>query len=107
MADFFLEHVYVEENYLEEYCKYHTQIDLFFLPPLYLSGIIASLVASPVTRIQGRKKSIIISGISSCIGAVLIASTPQILKNTGLVNVGIIVGRVIAGVGIGFGTQVS
>ncbi|PON44333.1 Sugar/inositol transporter [Trema orientale] len=104
VADFFLERVYVEESYLDEYCQYHTEIDLFFLPSLYLPGIVAALIASPVTRIHGRKKSIIISGVSFCIGALLIAVTPQILR-TGLRNVGIIIGRIIAGVGVGFGTQ--
>ncbi|PON44330.1 Sugar/inositol transporter [Trema orientale] len=46
----------------------------------------------------------IISGVCFCIGAALIASAPQIIKN-GLQNVGIICGRIIAGVGMGFGTQ--
>ncbi|PON67109.1 Sugar/inositol transporter [Parasponia andersonii] len=46
----------------------------------------------------------IISGVCFCIEAALIAFPLQIIKN-GLQNVGIISGRIIAGVGMGFGTQ--
>ena len=48
----------------------------------------------------------IISGVSFCIGSAVIAIVPQIIQY-GPDQLAIIIGRVIAGVGIGFGTQVS
>ncbi|XBI81501.1 hypothetical protein VPH35_090391 [Triticum aestivum] len=80
------------------YCKYDNQGLSAFTSSLYLAGLVSSLVASPVTRNYGRRASIVCGGISFLIGAIL---------NVAAVNLGmLILGRIMLGVGIGFGNQV-
>ncbi|KAK4404240.1 Sugar carrier protein A [Sesamum angolense] len=62
-----------------------------------LSCCLVSLVASPVTRKYGRRGSIICGGISFMVGAALDASAVNLAM--------LIVGRIMLGVGIGFGNQ--
>ncbi|XP_071729593.1 sugar carrier protein A-like isoform X2 [Rutidosis leptorrhynchoides] len=79
------------------YCKFNDQGLAAFTSSLYLSGLKATLFASPVTSKYGRRISIIIGGISFLMGAALEASAisyPVLL-----------LGRIMLGVGIGFGNQ--
>ncbi|XP_072980071.1 sugar transport protein 7-like [Typha angustifolia] len=79
------------------YCKYDNQGLAAFTSSLYLAGLVATLWASPVTRKYGRRVSIICGGISFLVGAGL---------NAGAVNLTmLILGRIMLGVGIGFGNQ--
>lgn len=79
------------------YCKYDNQGLSAFTSSLYLAGLAASLAASPVTRKYGRRTSIICGGICFIVGAAL---------NAGAVNlVMLYFGRIMLGVGIGFGNQ--
>ncbi|XP_077236718.1 sugar transport protein 7-like [Tasmannia lanceolata] len=79
------------------YCAYNNQGLSAFTSSLYLAGLVASLVASPITRKYGRRASITLGGISFLIGATLNASA---------VNLGMLLaGRIMLGVGIGFGNQ--
>ncbi|KAK9141805.1 hypothetical protein Syun_011205 [Stephania yunnanensis] len=88
-----------EEGTLHEnnYCKYNNQGLAAFTSSLYLAGLVASLVASPVTRNYGRRVSIICGGISFLIGAALNAAAVNLVM--------LILGRIMLGVGIGFGNQ--
>jgi MFS family permease len=80
------------------YCKYDNQGLAAFTSSLYLAGLVASLAASPVTRNYGRKASIVCGGVSFLVGATL---------NVAAVNLAmLILGRIMLGVGIGFGNQV-
>ncbi|KAK9269110.1 hypothetical protein L1049_001538 [Liquidambar formosana] len=79
------------------YCKYNNQGLAAFTSSLYLAGLVATLVASPVTRIYGRRASIICGGISFLIGATLNASAVNLAM--------LLLGRIMLGVGIGFGNQ--
>ncbi|KAA8535287.1 hypothetical protein F0562_030290 [Nyssa sinensis] len=79
------------------YCKYNNQGLSAFTSSLYLAGLVASLVASPITRKYGRRASIICGGISFIIGATLNASAVNLAL--------LILGRLMLGVGIGFGNQ--
>ncbi|KAL6507589.1 hypothetical protein OROGR_023784 [Orobanche gracilis] len=79
------------------YCKYNNQGLAAFTSSLYLAGLLASLVASPVTRKYGRRGSIICGGLSFIIGATLNASAFNLSM--------LILGRIMLGVGIGFGNQ--
>ncbi|CAN6459770.1 unnamed protein product [Victoria cruziana] len=92
--------VYRKKNYRSKngnYCKYNNQGLSAFTSSLYLAGLIASLAASPVTRKYGRRASIVCGGISFLCGATLNASA---------VNLGmLLLGRILLGVGIGFGNQ--
>ncbi|XP_019701270.1 sugar transport protein 7 isoform X2 [Elaeis guineensis] len=79
------------------YCKYNNQGLAAFTSSLYLAGLLASFVASPVTRKYGRRASIICGGICFLVGASL---------NAGAVNMAmLLLGRIMLGVGIGFVDQ--
>ncbi|KAI3670830.1 hypothetical protein L1987_87472 [Smallanthus sonchifolius] len=79
------------------YCKFNDQGLAAFTSSLYLSGLVATLYASPVTRNYGRRISIICGGISFLVGAVL---------NAAAVNFAMLLsGQIMFGVGIGFGNQ--
>lgn len=80
------------------YCKYNDEGLSAFTSSLYVAGLIASLLASPVTRKYGRKSSIVTGGVCFLIGAALTASAVNISM--------LILGRIMLGVGIGFGNQV-
>ncbi|ONK59591.1 uncharacterized protein A4U43_C08F8040 [Asparagus officinalis] len=79
------------------YCKYDNQGLSAFTSSLYLAGLVASLVASTVTRKYGRRASIICGGISFMIGATLNAAAQNLAM--------LLLGRIMLGVGIGFGNQ--
>lgn len=80
------------------YCKYNNQGLAAFTSSLYLAGLVSSLVASPITRNYGRRASIVCGGISFLVGATLNAAAVNIEM--------LILGRIMLGVGIGFGNQV-
>lgn len=84
----------VHEN---NYCKYNDQGLSSFTSSLYLAGLVASLIASPVTRTYGRRASIICGGVSFLIGATLNATAVNLAM--------LLMGRIMLGVGIGFGNQ--
>lgn len=91
--------VYRNKKHAHEnnYCKYNNQKLAAFTSSLYLAGLVSSLVASPITRRFGRRRSIICGGISFMIGAALDASAVNIVM--------LILGRLMLGFGIGFGNQ--
>ncbi|KAL8492957.1 hypothetical protein ACS0TY_024239 [Phlomoides rotata] len=91
--------VYRQKQHPHEnnYCKYNNQGLASFTSSLYLAGLVSSLVASPITRKYGRRGSIICGGISFMIGAALDASAVNLVM--------LIFGRIMLGVGIGFGNQ--
>ncbi|KAK6151646.1 hypothetical protein DH2020_014281 [Rehmannia glutinosa] len=93
--------VYLNKNRAKEnnYCKYNNQGLAAFTSSLYLSGLVASIVASAVTKKHGRRWSIICGGISFLIGAVLNASAVNLSM--------LLLGRIMLGVGIGFGNQIA
>ncbi|KAI9125521.1 hypothetical protein K1719_002939 [Acacia pycnantha] len=79
------------------YCKFDDQKLALFTSSLYLAGLVASLLASPVTRKYGRRISIIGGGVCFLIGSVLNASAVNLAM--------LLLGRIMLGVGIGFGNQ--
>nr|DAD27318.1 TPA_asm: hypothetical protein HUJ06_028786 [Nelumbo nucifera] len=91
--------VYHKKRHIHEnnYCKYNNQGLAAFTSSLYLAGLVASLGASPVTRKYGRRISIIYGGLSFLVGATLNASAENLAM--------LILGRIMLGVGIGFGNQ--
>uniref|UniRef100_A0A2N9FKV4 Major facilitator superfamily (MFS) profile domain-containing protein n=1 Tax=Fagus sylvatica TaxID=28930 RepID=A0A2N9FKV4_FAGSY len=98
LQDFF-HTVYKKKMYAYEsnYCKFYSQGLSAFTSSLYLAGLVASLIASPITRKYGRRASIICGGISCLIGATL---------NFFAINLEMLLsGRIMLGVGIGFGNQ--
>ncbi|XP_057500761.1 sugar transport protein 7-like [Actinidia eriantha] len=81
----------------DNYCKYNNQGLAAFTSSLYLAGLVSSLVASPITRKYGRRGSILCGGMSFIVGATLDASAVNLTM--------LILGRIMLGVGIGFGNQ--
>ncbi|PIA42818.1 hypothetical protein AQUCO_02000335v1 [Aquilegia coerulea] len=80
-----------------DYCKYDNQLLTLFTSSLYFAGLISTFGASYVTRAKGRRISIICGSISFFLGAVVNASAVNIAM--------LIIGRILLGVGIGFGNQ--
>lgn len=96
----FFPDVYIKiQEHREEsnYCKYDNQKLQLFTSSLYLAALVATMVASPVTRSLGRKKTMLIAGIFFILGTALnaVAKTLPIL----------IAGRIILGCGVGFANQ--
>ncbi|XP_042490564.1 sugar transport protein 14-like [Macadamia integrifolia] len=80
-----------------DYCKYDNQILTLFTSSLYFAGLISTFGASYLTRKKGRKASIIFGSISFFLGGLLNAVAVNITM--------LIIGRILLGVGIGFGNQ--
>lgn len=80
-----------------DYCKYDDQILTLFTSSLYYAALVSTFGASYVTRIKGRRISIICGATSFFVGAILNASAQNIFM--------LIIGRCFLGVGIGFGNQ--
>lgn len=80
-----------------EYCKYDNELLTLFTSSLYLAALFASFLASTITRLFGRKISMIIGSISFLSGALLngLAINLEML----------IIGRLLLGVGVGFANQ--
>lgn len=95
----FFKQVYRKKMHAHEdnYCKYDDQGLAAFTSSLYLAGLVASLLASPVTRKHGRRTSIICGGVTFFAGAVLNASAVNLAM--------LLLGRIMLGIGIGFGNQ--
>ncbi|KAK9072935.1 hypothetical protein SSX86_009371 [Deinandra increscens subsp. villosa] len=100
LKEFFPE-VYKKESEIKpssnQYCKFNSTTLTMFTSSLYLAALLASCVASCVTKSCGRKISMLVGGITFCIGALFngFAQTVWML----------IVGRILLGVGIGFANQ--
>lgn len=102
MDDFlikFFKEVYDKKKEVHEnnYCKYNNHGLSAFTSCLYLAGLVASLVASPLTRNYGRRASIVCGGVNFLIGATLNAAAANLPM--------LILGRIMLGIGIGFGNQ--
>lgn len=81
-----------------EYCKFDSQLLTLFTSSLYIAALVASFFASVVTRRFGRKMSMFIGGLVFLFGSIL---------NGAAVNIEmLIIGRLLLGVGVGFGNQV-
>lgn len=91
--------VYRKKQHQSEsnYCKYDNQGLAAFTSSLYLAAVVASVAASPVTRRRGRCASILIGGLSFIAGATLNAFAQNLPM--------LLLGRILLGVGIGFGNQ--
>ena len=81
-----------------QYCQYDSQKLTMFTSSLYLAALLASLVASTVTRKFGRKLSMLFGGVLFFAGAILNGFAQKVWM--------LIVGRIFLGFGIGFTNQV-
>lgn len=100
LKEFFHDIYERKQEHLKEtdYCKYDNQILTLFTSSLYFAALVSTFGASYVSRTKGRRASIICGSISFFLGAILNASAQNIAM--------LIIGRILLGVGIGFGNQV-
>lgn len=88
-----------EDTKISNYCKFDSQLLTSFTSSLYVAGLIASFLASPITTAFGRKPSILIGGAAFLSGAALGGAAYNVYM--------LIFGRVLLGVGVGFANQVG
>ncbi|XP_043715223.1 sugar transport protein 10-like [Telopea speciosissima] len=80
-----------------QYCKFDSQLLTSFTSCLYLAALVASFFASAVTRIFGRKISMLIGGTVFLVGSIINGIASNVLM--------LIIGRLLLGVGVGFANQ--
>ncbi|XP_077224701.1 sugar transport protein 5-like [Tasmannia lanceolata] len=82
-----------------EYCVYDSQVLTSFTSSLYIAGLVASLMASHVTKAMGRQATMLIGGATFFAGAAI---------NGAAVNIEmLILGRILLGFGVGFTNQAT
>lgn len=87
-----------ENTKISNYCKFNSQLLTLFTSSLYISGLISSLFASPVTRAFGRRASMFVAGVAVLTGSALGGAASNIYM--------LVFGRIFLGIGLGFGNQV-
>ncbi|KAI4330544.1 hypothetical protein MLD38_028823 [Melastoma candidum] len=80
-----------------QYCKFDSSTLTLFTSSLYLAALLASLVASYVTKKMGRKWSMVLGGFVFLCGALINAVAQNIAM--------LIIGRILLGFGVGFSIQ--
>ncbi|PWA83367.1 hexose carrier protein HEX6 [Artemisia annua] len=96
----FFPHVYnkvIEDPKISTYCRRDSPRLTAFTSTLYSAGLIASFLASPITRAYGCKPSILLGGVVILGGAALGGVAYNIRM--------LIIGRVLLGVGVGLANQ--
>ncbi|KAL1317716.1 hypothetical protein HN51_069945 [Arachis hypogaea] len=97
----FFPSVYEKESTLKpssnQYCKFNSQVLTLFTSSLYLSALVAGLGASSITRMLGRRATMILGGIFFVGGALLNGLAVHIWM--------LIIGRLLLGFGIGCANQ--
>ena len=93
-----LEKQRVKAKHETAYCKFDDQKLQLFTSSLYLAALVASFVASVVTRKYGRKVSMFTGGLAFLTGALINAFAINVTM--------LIIGRLLLGVGVGFANQV-
>ncbi|KAG6478370.1 hypothetical protein ZIOFF_061812 [Zingiber officinale] len=80
-----------------QYCTFDSPLLTIFTSSLYLAALVSSFFASVVTRVFGRKWSMLGGGLIFLIGSAL---------NGAAINVSMLIfGRIFLGIGIGFANQ--
>lgn len=86
-----------ENSSTNQYCKFDSQSLTMFTSSLYLAALLSSIVASAVTRIFGRKLSMLFGGVLFFAGALINGLAQAVWM--------LILGRILLGFGIGFANQ--
>ncbi|KMZ58026.1 putative Sugar transporter [Zostera marina] len=80
-----------------QYCKFDSQLLTAFTSSLYLAALVSSFFAATVTRVLGRKWSMFGGGFTFLVGASINAGARDVAM--------LIIGRILLGIGVGFGNQ--
>ncbi|KAK3153295.1 hypothetical protein QOZ80_2BG0170380 [Eleusine coracana subsp. coracana] len=86
-----------QESKVSHYCQFNSELLTLFTSSLYIAGLVATLIASTVTRRFGRRASMLIGGSVFIVGSVFggaAVNVPMLLLN-----------RILLGVGLGFTNQ--
>ncbi|GLU23109.1 hypothetical protein SLE2022_391380 [Rubroshorea leprosula] len=86
-----------ENKSTNQYCQYDSEKLTLFTSSLYLAALLASLVASTVTRKFGRKLSMLFGGLLFFAGALINGFAKAVWM--------LILGRILLGFGVGFANQ--
>ncbi|KAI3830605.1 hypothetical protein MKX03_016437 [Papaver bracteatum] len=102
MDDFLLKffpHVYAKKLRAKEnnYCKFDDQFVQLFTSSLYLAALFASFVGSKVCSKYGRKMTILAASVFYLVGVGMNAAANGLIL--------LILGRILLGVGVGFGNE--
>ncbi|KAL6905331.1 hypothetical protein ACP4OV_002932 [Aristida adscensionis] len=85
------------DSKVSHYCQFNSELLTLFTSSLYIAGLVATLIASSVTRRFGRRASMLIGG------AVFIAGS---VFGGAAVNVSmLLLNRILLGIGLGFTNQ--
>lgn len=86
-----------QDRKVSHYCQFDSELLTVFTSSLYIAGLIATLLASYVTRRYGRRASMLIGGTVFIAGSVFggaAVNVPMLLLN-----------RILLGIGLGFTNQ--
>ncbi|KAG2539351.1 hypothetical protein PVAP13_9NG469800 [Panicum virgatum] len=86
-----------QDSKVSHYCQFNSELLTLFTSSLYIAGLVATLVASSITRRYGRRASILIGGTFFITGSVFggaAVNIPMLLFN-----------RILLGIGLGFTNQ--
>ncbi|PRQ20917.1 putative major facilitator, sugar transporter, major facilitator superfamily [Rosa chinensis] len=86
-----------EDTKVSNYCKFDSHLLTTFTSSLYIAGLVASFFASSITGAFGRKPSILVAGASFLAGSALGGAAVNLFM--------LISGRILLGIGVGFGNQ--
>ncbi|KAK8489779.1 hypothetical protein V6N13_096421 [Hibiscus sabdariffa] len=86
-----------EDTKISNYCKFDSQLLTSFTSSLYIAGLVASFFASSVTKVFGRKPSILAGGAAFLAGSALGGAAFNVYM--------LIFGRILLGIGVGFANQ--
>lgn len=98
----FFHNIYLKmksDDKVGNYCMFDSQLLTSFTSSLYVAGFVTSFFASYVTRVFGRKPSIVAGGAAFLAGTALGGAAFNVYM--------LIVGRLLLGVGVGFANQVA
>ncbi|AES68430.1 putative major facilitator, sugar transporter, major facilitator superfamily [Medicago truncatula] len=96
----FFHNIYLKmksDDKVSNYCMFDSQLLTSFTSSLYVAGFVTSFFASYVTRVFGRKPSIVAGGAAFLAGTALGGAAFNVYM--------LIVGRLLLGVGVGFANQ--
>ncbi|KAK3133765.1 hypothetical protein QOZ80_6AG0540720 [Eleusine coracana subsp. coracana] len=86
-----------QNSKVSHYCQFNSELLTLFTSSLYIAGLLATLVASSVTRRFGRRTSMLIGGVFFIVGSAFggaAINIPMLLLN-----------RIFLGIGVGFANQ--
>uniref|UniRef100_A0A0E0B0H3 Major facilitator superfamily (MFS) profile domain-containing protein n=1 Tax=Oryza glumipatula TaxID=40148 RepID=A0A0E0B0H3_9ORYZ len=82
---------------VSNYCKFDSELLTAFTSSLYIAGLLTTFLASSVTARCGRRPSMVIAGSAILAGSAIGGTAVNVSM--------VILGRVLLGVGLGFGNQ--